>query len=707
VNDPHITRPPDSARAVAQQTLDTGDQVHSEGRTDPWSGAARAGLTPLSRAPAGYEILGELGRGGMGVVYRAKHVKLNRVVALKMILAAEHAGPEELERFRTEAEAIARLNHPNIVQIFDIGELDGRPFFSLEYCSGGSLEGRLKNGPLPPRQAAEIVETLAYAMQAAHDAGLIHRDLKPANVLLLADGTPKITDFGLAKKLEIEEGRTRTGAILGTPSYMAPEQAEGKKQVGPPADIYALGGILYRLLTAELPFHAATPLDTILKVLSAEVVPPRLINSKSPRDLETICLKCLRKQPGQRYASAADLAEDLRRFLDGRPIKARPMGTFEKAWRWARTNPTLAGLLAATVVGMLVTMFQQYALFSGVTQPKVNLAPLPRPPDRPNLLPKEAQPEPPKLPRPTWHLTRTLTGPSGRLWAVAFDPSGSRVAAAGEDGSIHFWNMATGERERRLSGHDDTIHALAFSPDGRWLVSAGADQVAKVWDAAVGRQDYTLQGHHQTVQAVAFDPTGRYLATGSRDRTTLLWDSSTWRPIVKLQGHERGVNALSFNPEGTLLATAGDDRTIRIWNIPGGTLLHTLKGHADRITDVTFVAGGKRLLSVGWDRKALEWDVAAGRPAGDSAVMLGFGIRFNTLARPADRSLLAAGGWASQILITDEKGLRVFLSVGSEQTTRLAFSKDGKQLAAAGWDGAVRVWSFTASPASGKERRGD
>jgi tRNA A-37 threonylcarbamoyl transferase component Bud32 len=688
--------------------------------------AAKATLDHAAISIPGYEILGELGRGGMGVVYRARQTKLDRVVALKMILHADHAGPDELARFRTEAEAIARLNHRNIVQIFDIGEHDGKPFFSLEYCPGGSLAGRLKQEQLHPREAAALVETLALAMQAAHDAHLIHRDLKPHNVLLLADGTPKITDFGLAKKLEIEEGKTRTGAIMGTPSYMAPEQAAGKKQVGPPVDIYALGAILYQLLTERPPFLAKTPLDTVLKVLKDEVVPPRRINAKSPRDLETICLKCLHKEPGKRYASAAALAEDLRCFLDGKPIGARRTGPIEKAWRWSCAHPTAALLLAVVAVGTGYTTLRQCGLFNTdevklqemiqkqQEQAKKELAklqektqkrledlklsgPVTRPSDQPKLPPEGVQPNRPK-PAPAWHLTCTLSGSSGRLWAITFAPDGSRLAGAGEDGSVRLWDIATNKQDCWRPGHDDTVLGLAFSPDGHWLASAGADKVVMIWNATSGRKERTLEGHRHSVQALSFDPSGRFLATASRDRTAILWDTSTWNPLLTLKEHERGVNTLAFSPDGTLLATASDDRTIRIYSVPEGSLRHTLRGHTDRVTGVSFVAGGKRLLSVGWDQRILEWDVAAGRRAEDSVVNPGFRIRFNTLATAPAESLVAAGGWGGQVLVAGADGPRSLLTGSAEQTTSLAFSKDGKRLAAVGSDRIVRVWMLTDKP---------
>jgi serine/threonine protein kinase len=302
----------------------------------------------------GYDVLGILGKGGMGVVYKARQRRLARIVALKMILHAEHAGEQERQRFQAEAEAVARLQHPNIVQIHEVGEQCGLPYFSLEFCPGGSLADKLDGTPLSPKEAARLVQTLAQAMEAAHQAHVIHRDLKPANVLLTADGTPKITDFGLAKKLDVQ-GQTHTGAVMGTPSYMAPEQAGGHKDIGPAADVYALGAILYELLTGRPPFKAASTMETIWRVINDEAVPPRRLQSKVPRDLETICLKCLQKQSSRRYVSAAALADDLRRFRAGEPIAARPVARWERGWRWCCRNPAIS-VLIATVVGLTIAV---------------------------------------------------------------------------------------------------------------------------------------------------------------------------------------------------------------------------------------------------------------------------------------------------------------------------------------------------------------
>src|SRR5262245_42379048 len=342
-----------------------GRAARTDGATAPTLDGAPtiSATTDVIHVP-GYEIIRELGRGGMGVVYLARQVKLNRLVALKMVLSGAHAGERERVRFLAEASAVAKLRHANIVQIHEIGEVDGRPFFSLEYVDGGSLADKLSGTPLPARDAAALMIPIARATQAAHDAGIVHRDLKPANVLLAGSGkidptgpmgamapilkaSPKLTDFGLAKSLDSADGPTQTGAVLGTPSYMAPEQAQGhSRNIGPAVDIYALGAILYELLTGRPPFRAETPLDTIMQVVSQEPVPPRQLQPKCPRDLETIALRCLQKEPRKRYARARECADELQRFVNGEPIHARPVGPVGRAWRWAKRNKAVAALLA-------------------------------------------------------------------------------------------------------------------------------------------------------------------------------------------------------------------------------------------------------------------------------------------------------------------------------------------------------------------------
>ncbi len=336
----------------SNMTTDFGtDGRLSPGRT--LSDAAPAQRAGAPSEPPDYEICGELGRGGMGVVYKARHRRLNRLVALKMIRGA-YADEIQVTRFRIEAEAVAALRHPNILQIYDIGEHNGSPYVALELLEGGSLIDRLRGTALPPRQAAEWMVPLVMAIDAAHLAGILHRDLKCANILFSADGIPKITDFGLAKRLEADEGQTHTGQIMGTPSYMAPEQARGDtKLAGPPADIYALGAMLYEMITGRPPFKGISAMDTVKQVLEQDPISPSRVQFHVPRDLETICMKCLQKEPRKRYATARDMADDLRRYLRGEPIKGRRTPPAERAVKWVRRNKAKATALAFSTAGLI------------------------------------------------------------------------------------------------------------------------------------------------------------------------------------------------------------------------------------------------------------------------------------------------------------------------------------------------------------------
>lgn len=398
--------PPDTLSKLAECELDpTGDRPTLFKPSSQLSPTLLPGQTPVcdrdsfvlnppQTAPKwegiqlpGYEILGVLGRGGMGVVYKARHLTLDRLVALKMILAGAHASPDQLARFRTEAQAEARLHHPHIVQVYEIGERDGLPYFSLEYVEGGSLARLLAHQPQPARDAAQFMETVARAMAYAHQQGVIHRDLKPANILLsggpemppeagpgngtglpassrLADRIPKIADFGLAKRFREDPSQTTTGTLLGTPTYMSPEQASARnRDVGPASDQYTLGAILYEMLIGRPPVQGVTMVETLALVGTQEPVPPRQLQPSIPADLETICLKCLQKDPTQRYADCTALADDLRRYLNGEPIQARPVGSVERLWRWCKRNPRTA-VLSGSVFLLLLAISVASASFA-------------------------------------------------------------------------------------------------------------------------------------------------------------------------------------------------------------------------------------------------------------------------------------------------------------------------------------------------------
>jgi serine/threonine-protein kinase len=359
-----IDHPPDAAGTIDHPSA---EPKGAEGGTvDPMSPGATtdharsrrkkaAKEVPLPQSVAGYEIISVLGRGAMGVVYKARQRGLDRLVALKMILSGEHASEMDLNRFRAEANAVAQCHHPGIVQIYEVGEDAGRPFFSLEFVDGQSLHSKIQGTPLPPKEAATLLKKMAEAMAYAHERSIIHRDLKPANVLLTEGGEPKIGDFGLAKRIQDDEsGMTRTGTVLGTPSYMSPEQAEGRiHDIGPLADVYSLGAVLYDMLTGRPPFRGTSMLDTLEQLRTREPVPPMQFQPGVPRDLETICLKCLQKDPARRYASAEELAADLGRFLRGEPILARPVSLAERLVRWCRRNPGKASVIVAAVLGVI------------------------------------------------------------------------------------------------------------------------------------------------------------------------------------------------------------------------------------------------------------------------------------------------------------------------------------------------------------------
>src|SRR5262245_11978949 len=516
---------------------------------------------PRTTAVPGYEILGELGRGGMGVVYQARQLSLGRVVALKMILAGAHAGAQQRLRFRGEAEAAARLQHPNIVQVYEVGEQDGCPYFSLEYVDGRSLHEALAEGLPPPLEAAALVEQLARAADYAHRRGIVHRDLKPANVLLTQDGTPKITDFGRAKCLDGEQGRTRTGDILGTPCYMAPEQAGGKsKEIGPAADVYALGAILYQTLTGAPPIEGQSDWETVHLVLTAEPVPPSRRNPRVPRDLETICLRCLDKDPAKRYPSALALADDLRRFQSGQPIQARPVGWPERAVKWVRRRPALAALLAVSA-GLLL------ALLAGGWATALKES-------RSNRALQAAHQDLQEADRANRRALVRLNVTNGTHYLEDEDLFGSlvwfaRALKLEEDEArhqAHRTRIAAVLRECPRLGqfwfHDGAVTDVTFSPDGRWVLTASDDHTARVRDAATGKPRFDAPLRHDApVLRASFSPGGDRVVTAGADGTARVWDAQTGQSLAPSMRHDGEVRSASFCPDGRRVLTASGDKT--------------------------------------------------------------------------------------------------------------------------------------------------
>ncbi len=557
--------------------------------------ATESGINSAENRFGDYVLSDEIARGGMGVVYRARHSKLNRTVAIKMILSGRLASDELVKRFYSEAEAAARLDHSGIVSIYEVGQIGDQHFFAMAFVNGGSLAARVKEGPLVPREAAGLLQSIATAVQYAHEQGVIHRDLKPANILLDRDGQPKVTDFGLAKLTDQESELSSTGDVVGTPSYMAPEQAAGKiREVGPLADVYSLGAILYCLLTGRPPFQAATLLETLRQVKEVEPVAPRLLNPDIPRDLEIIGLKCLQKLPAQRYQSAQALADDLGRFLRGEPIQARPVGTAERTWRWCRRNPVAAGLMVVTTV-LVIVAFVAVNYRGQLASAEIQRRAAEELADTRERAMIVSDAIAQKSLGWTWkaleqireteaHSTKSrddltlrnlalrcetavdlrLIGEpltqenKAALGAVAFEPSGQRLAVGKLKGGVSLEVFVYDLKSMKV------VQTLSRNIVMDQLNSFNLGFLKKRFGAADSAPSKKPQ---EGVASLVFSSDGKYLAAGTRNGRIIVWDlSNEAASATEWQAFEGDVEAIEFSRESSRLVASRSET--RQWLAP-------------------------------------------------------------------------------------------------------------------------------------------
>ena len=728
-----------------QRRQPNADTVRTGGPIQPL--ACEDGAPRIGR----FELRGEIGRGGCGIVFRSYDAALEREVAIKIPRPEALISRDLRERFLREARAAGHLDHPNVVPIFEVGEDGAVCYIAAAYIEGPSLATWLgaRQKAVDMRQAATLVAELSDAVEQAHVRGVIHRDIKPGNILLqqrragtssadLADYTPKLTDFGLAKLYESSETTTRTGMVIGTPAYMAPEQARGRlDEIGPATDVYALGAILYELLAGQPPLRGETDADTLRRIVSDTPPLVRLARPGVARDIEAIALKCLEKRPAHRYSSAAALAADLQRFLNGQTTQARPIGPARRLLRWSQRRPAVAALLLVCALFLTIATAGAW-LYNARLSEALSTAEAERTRaeqesytsrkllysadvrlaydawnsvNRARTIDLLARHIPASgetdLREFAWHWlwgqchaeVRTFAGHADEVFGVAFSPDGQSLATCSKDGTVRIWNAATGDCRHVLSNHTDEVTCLAFSPDGTVLATGSEDHRVILWNPLTGEPLTMLEAHEDHILAVAFSRDGRQLASGGRDNCVRVWNLATQEQITVLNEPQTPVRGIQYSPNGQLLAACDESGVIHSWETRDWQAEPPCSASKGPLFALDFAADSEHLIAAGRDAALFYWNLVPRKH-----------VKYTALEQHEswirDASLAPGGQIAAtcnqngfvrlwDITKRAEPGGQALVGVIPGHVGRiwgLDWSPDGRQLATAGADHAVKLW---------------